>query len=165
MNSLVSDLPGQVVEVKDRGTVDSSWTDHRQSSTGDLLGVVRTVAVGQDGVIVLQIEDGDGWLHTRTTAASIFRIARLQSLTKAPAKDTSIKFRFRDLVQGQAFRFKNPPDGWARTKLVKLKKMPGWAMAEGWDFVLADDPDCQDFLVEPLDEQPPVTEPAPIPQE
>jgi len=61
---------------------------------------------------------------------------------------------FAELPIGKAFRFYPPPPGWSLDKLVKLEKMPGWAMPEGWDFVLADDPEAQAFVVEPLDEAP-----------
>ena len=59
---------------------------------------------------------------------------------------------FADVAIGQSFRLSPPPEGWSSGKLVKLAKMPGWAMPEGWDFILADDPDAQSLVVELLDE-------------
>lgn len=61
---------------------------------------------------------------------------------------------FAEIPIGKAFRFVPRPHGWSGEKMVKLARMPGWAMPEGWDFVLADDPDAQAFTVEALDEPP-----------
>ncbi len=61
---------------------------------------------------------------------------------------------FAELPIGKAFRLVPRPHGWSGGKMVKLEKMPGWAMPEGWDFVLADDPEAQAFTVEVLDEPP-----------
>lgn len=66
---------------------------------------------------------------------------------------------FADLKIGDTFQLDPPQPGWSQGKLVKLAKMPGWALPEGWDFVLADDTDAQDLTVKLLDEPSPVWQP------
>ena len=143
MNSLSTDLVGKSIEMKARGDTSNSWTDERDSDRGDLAGVVRTVAVGQDGVVILQIEDSDGWIHTRSTISHIFRVSQQEESRRDWGKPY-----FRNASTNDIFKFKNPPTGYSTGKLIKLEKAPGWAMPEGWDFVLADDPDVQDFEIE-----------------
>lgn len=83
----------------------------------------------------------------------------LDELTGAlvPPSDPLIFMRFSQLKIGTCFRFKQPPSGWSSGKLVKVDIAPGWAMPEGWDFVLASETCCASFEVRILDEVPPPT--------
>jgi hypothetical protein len=59
---------------------------------------------------------------------------------------------FGELNFGVAFRFVEAPPGWSTGKLVKVREAPGWAMSEGWDFVLASEISLKDVAVYILDE-------------
>lgn len=73
---------------------------------------------------------------------------------------------FRDLKIGAAFQWLDPLDGWAKCKLVKLDKSPGWAMPDGWGFILADYRQVLgEHLCILLDEKAPMPAAPPIPMD
>lgn len=62
---------------------------------------------------------------------------------------------FEQLEIGACFIFRQQLTGWSPGKLVKVNQAPGWAMPEGWDFVLASETRCAKFEVILLTEQAP----------
>lgn len=146
MSKLQTQLIGVRVEIKSK----PNWHSDIDSDRDDLVGVIRSVAASHRIGYILQIEDDEGWIHTRTTATNKFRVI------KANEPVTLIKMvPFKTLSVGTSFQFVNAPQGWFDGKLVKVESMPGWAAPEGWGYVLATEPELQDVAVFAIDEAPP----------
>lgn len=159
-DAIQTQLLGARIEMKERSAGSgAAWYSDFDSDRGALVGTVRLVAaVG--GQIVLHVEDDEGWIHSRSTTSHIYRVLSYNTPSTIDALD-SLKRRilpFKLVDVGESFRFTRPPPGFATCKLVKVEKTPGWAMPEGWGFVLADDPEVQAFMCEVLDERAPPTE-------
>jgi hypothetical protein len=73
----------------------------------------------------------------------------------------------RSLAPGDCFKFLKTPAGWSDGKLVLVDQAPGWAMPEGWDFVLKTRADeaLADQPVILLDEKAPIATGPVIPEE
>lgn len=79
-NNLQTELLGAHVEIKERGAgTGSSWYDDRDSGRGELVGVIRSVGIAGDGNIIMQIEDREGWIHTRSSHSHTYRIDHVKS--------------------------------------------------------------------------------------
>ena len=74
LTSLQTALLGKRVETKPRGNESSSWFDDRDNGRDPIIGEVITVVAGQDGIAVLHIRTDDGWIHTRSTVAHLYRV-------------------------------------------------------------------------------------------
>lgn len=87
-------------------------------------------------------------------------------LDRIPPEGATIT-TLRSLVPGDCFKFLKVPPGWSPGKLVLVDQAPGWAMPEGWDFVLKTRADeaLADQAVILLDEKAPIATGPTIPEE
>ncbi len=164
-------LLGMQIELKSRDADGPYWTDTRDTSSGPLTGIVRTVACGDDGVIVLHIEDEAGWIHTRSTSSNLFRVRVVpkgDAVTDEAIRRASSFVRVKDLKPGHVFKFMPPLPGWSTEKLIVVEQAPGWAMAEGYDFFLWADTQRASIMnaaVDLLDEKAPMPGGPSIPED